>query len=137
MNMSILVEYLSELSEILPHKISRSQEAADTTVRCQRSIARAYSKSSTCTPRPARIHYLIKLNFELYKLRTANAAKSKYTTRLETIITTMLCHAMQNEKFQTRASGQLSNHATRDSVPGAATNFDREIKQKIVFFVHF
>ena len=135
MNMSIHVEYLSELSEILPHKISRSQEAAaaDTTVRCQRSIARAYSKSSTCTPRPARIHYLIKLNFELYKLRTANAAKSKYTTRLETIITTMQCHA-------TRASGQLSNqsnHATRDSVPGAATNFDREIKQKIVFFVHF
>ena len=34
MNMSIHVEYLSELSEILPHKISRGQEAADMTVRC-------------------------------------------------------------------------------------------------------
>ena len=33
MNMSIHVEYLSELSEILPHKISRGQEAADMTVR--------------------------------------------------------------------------------------------------------
>ena len=33
MNMSIHVEYLSELLEILPHKISRGQEAADMTVR--------------------------------------------------------------------------------------------------------
>ena len=33
MNKSIHDEYLSELSEILPHKISRGQEAADMTVR--------------------------------------------------------------------------------------------------------